>query len=215
MVQVEAEGDAAEVLCFYDSLLVCIFDACVETGAVVASAYRGVVVLYLCRTENHALSVVGLLLLGCSQTSAFLRSVGHEGWVATVVDPGFVQYLCGLRTRSKIPQLGSLGKAEFRIQGYSRLLVSLASLGRHQDDTVGTTGSIYSGSAGILQHLDVLDVVGVEVREWIDGLTAVRDGLKRCGINRHTVDDVQRVVAGIDRGCTAQADKCCRTRSSR
>ena len=64
----------------------------------------------------------------------------------------------------------------------------LAALGRNEDDTVSCTRTVNCTRRGILQHLDTLDVVGVEI------VDTARYG--------QTVDDVERVGA-VDRAHTA------------
>ena len=64
-------------------------------------------------------------------------------------------------------------------------------LGGDDDDTVGTCRTIDGGRGGILEHLDALDVVGVEVG---DGAAA------------HTVDDEERCIRTVERTVTTQQE---------
>ena len=73
-------------------------------------------------------------------------------------------------------------------------------LGGDDDDPVGSSRPVDGGSRGILQHGKGFDVVG------IDGGQGV--GCARSGVvaHRYPVDDNQRVVAGIERSPTTDAD---------
>ena len=70
-------------------------------------------------------------------------------------------------------------------------LTHLTLLGGHEDHTIGSTGSVDGTRGSILQHLDTLDVAGVDV--------------VKTTLDRHTVDDIQR-VAVVDRADTTHTD---------
>jgi len=91
------------------------------------------------------------------------------------------------------------------------VLSRLSSLRRDHDDAVGRPRAIDGGRRGRLQHLDVLDVVRVQVGKTIDGLVlrrrrraaGARDR-RQTAVDRvvgidHAVDDEQRITGGIDR----------------
>ena len=65
-----------------------------------------------------------------------------------------------------------------------------APLGGDQYDTVGTSGTIDGGSVGILQHLDLLDIIRIEIGKGIDGLTAVGNRLQWLTVDGYAIDDV-------------------------
>ena len=62
-------------------------------------------------------------------------------------------------------------------------LTGLTALGGHQDNTVGTTATVDGGRRSVLQHGDVLDVVGRNVADTVNG---------------ESIDNVQRVVRLCD-----------------
>ena len=68
----------------------------------------------------------------------------------------------------------------------------LTPLGRHQDNTVGGTGTVDGARSGILQHLHALDVVGV-------------NALHAILVGGHAIDDVEGVGV-VDGADTADAD---------
>ncbi len=80
-------------------------------------------------------------------------------------------------------------------------LAGLSLLCRYYDDAVGTAAAVDGCCADILQDLYRLDVRRVDACQWVDGALNVRQpGL--CGalvlIVDETVDDIQRVVGGVD-----------------
>ena len=81
-----------------------------------------------------------------------------------------------------------------------RYLTHLTLLRGHEDHTVGGTGTIDGARGSVLQHLDTLDVAGVDVVE------TTLDG--------HAVDDIQRVTV-VHRTDTTHADAGCSTRLTR
>jgi hypothetical protein len=94
----------------------------------------------------------------------------------------------------------------------------LALLGRDDDHAVGGARSVDGGGRGRLQHLDVLDIVGVEVRKTVDHLilrrrrAAGRTGDRRqtAGNGRVGHDDaihhVERITLAEDRRGAADLD---------
>ena len=81
-----------------------------------------------------------------------------------------------------LPGAGGRGEAHLRVEDHLRLLERVAFLGGHEDNAVGSTASVDSRGSCILEHLDGLDIVGVEV---VDA-------------SLHAVHQEQRVVATVD-----------------
>ena len=80
-------------------------------------------------------------------------------------------------------------------------LAHLTLLGRYEDDTVGGTGTVDSTRGSILQHLNRLNIAGV-------------DALHTILVGRHTVDDVEGLGA-VDGSDTTDADHRLGTRLAR
>ena len=67
----------------------------------------------------------------------------------------------------------------------------LTLLGADDDDTVGSTATVDSGRGGILQNLDVIDIVGREEVDILEG---------------HAVHHIQRIVGTVQRSGTTHAN---------
>ncbi len=85
------------------------------------------------------------------------------------------------------------------------------ALGLHEDDAVGTAAAVDGGRRRVLQYRDRLDVVRVDRVERVAGQRGVdavdhRAGDGRLVLERHTIDDVERVVARRDRRTATDAD---------
>ena len=72
------------------------------------------------------------------------------------------------------------------------LLVLLAALGGDDDDTIGSAATVDRGRSGVLQNLHRLDVVHVKGVEGRSG--------------GHTIDNVERILVGVERTNTTDAD---------
>ena len=75
-----------------------------------------------------------------------------------------------------------------------------AFFGGNQDNSVGRSGAVNSCCGSVLEHREGFDVFGVDEGQGIGraGNTAV--------IHRYTVDHDQRIVAGVQRGTTADTN---------
>ena len=98
-----------------------------------------------------------------------------------------------------VEHLGSVVHARERVVGIEAHLchAGLALLGSDDDHTVCSAATVDGCRRGILEYLDVGNVVGCKEVDILE---------------RHTVNDVERVVGTIERGCTTHADGRCRTR---
>ena len=81
-----------------------------------------------------------------------------------------------------------------------RLLTYLTTLGGNHDNPVGSARTVDSGSGSILEDVHRSDVLRVERAE--DTGSTSDSGV----LDGHTVDDDQRVVAGIERSTTTDTD---------
>ena len=109
---------------------------------------------------------------------------------------GIVYPLCGIHHLGYIVECRE-GYGTCIVQGH---LTFLTLLGSNEHNTVGTTGTIDSGSRSILQYLDALDILRVDILD-----TTVLDN--------HTVYYIERSTAGTDGTLTTDGDTthCTRT----
>ena len=85
----------------------------------------------------------------------------------------------------------------------------LSTLGGDDDDTIGTTRAIDGRGRHILQHLDRLDVGRINRSQRIEigaSHTVAGIGGRTAIVEQHTVDDIQRLIAGIDGVTATDAD---------
>ena len=87
-----------------------------------------------------------------------------------------------------------------RAEAHAKLVGALSPLRGDQDHAVGGARSVDRRGRRILEHGDVLDVVGVDQAERV-----ARAG-DASVVNRHTVDDDERIVARVERGAAADPD---------
>ena len=93
-------------------------------------------------------------------------------------------------------------------------LACLSLLGRNHDDTVGGSRTVQSGSVGAFQHIDALDVVGVNHRQRVCSLRRSRfgEGLRVGNLtaslvgHRHTIHNDERRRRAKNGLCSAQLD---------
>ena len=85
----------------------------------------------------------------------------------------------------------SLG-TDVTIISYSRALLLITFISSDDDDTVGTTRTVDSGSRGIFQDVHVLDVVRIDVAD--------------ATCERNTVEYDQWVIAGCQGTCTTDTN---------
>ena len=76
----------------------------------------------------------------------------------------------------------------------------VALLCRDDDDTIGTAATIDGGGRSVFQHVEGLDVLRVDDRE------DVGHTLHAIVVDRHVVDDDQRIVAGVEGRAATDAD---------
>ena len=76
-------------------------------------------------------------------------------------------------------------------------------LGGHEDDAVRSAGAVDGGGCRVFQDGQALDIVRVDGG---DGVVRVGEVGLVTGHHRNTVHDPQRLVAGVDGGCTADTD---------
>ena len=94
------------------------------------------------------------------------------------------------------------------IIGHFHLRTGFTFLGRNEDDTVRSTGTVDSGSGRILEDGEGLDIVRVHQRE------RVGDTLNTIVIHSKSIDDDQRVVGSVQRRTTTNTDRSTTTRST-
>ena len=99
----------------------------------------------------------------------------------------------------------------------------LAVLGRYQHDAVGRRSTIDGSCRRILQHLNTLDIVGVDRVQRVT-VHASHIVISRCadawrcrrvGLDRNAVDYIERGIATMRRCCPTDIDRDTRTRLSR
>ena len=98
------------------------------------------------------------------------------------------------------------------------VLAMRSFLSSDDDHTVGTTRTIDSGSGNILQHLDALDIRGVQERQRIKrGITGLGTCTGGCRIiiDDETINHIERFVTTSDTITTTDADDAGCTRLTR
>ena len=150
--------------------------------AVLHGVHRDVAVGILIIAHHHAFARVTFIYLGHGRT--VLVAVHHVG-----------ELLLGAqRHATRIAHLRGTALAAF--------------LGGDDDDTVRTTATVDGGGRCVLQHVERLNILGVDHRK------GVGKALYAVVVHRHAVDDDQRVVGGIQRRASTNADGSAATRGT-
>ena len=103
---------------------------------------------------------------------------------------------------------------KFGIEVHFRL-ASLTFLGSDDNNTVSGTSTIDRGSGSILQDCHRLNVVGVQTGKWRNLLTLIRTDTYCVGTEGNTVNNVQRLSAGVQRVATTDENRRRSTRLTR
>ena len=149
---------------------------------------------------------VDLVLLQAAHAGQFLDPVGHRlvgrARIVVVVDVAagvgvghfveVIQLLAG--HHAEVIVVGEGADTEFRT-GAERSLAGFTALGGHQDDAVRSAGTVDGGGSRVLQDGQALDIVRVDGG---DGVVRVGEVALVTRHHRNTVDDPERLVAGVD-----------------
>ena len=149
---------------------------------------------------------VELILLQAAHAGQFLDPVGHRlvgrARIVVVVDVAagvgvghfveVIQLLAG--HHAEVIVVGEGADTEFRT-GAERSLAGFTALGGHQDDAVRSAGTVDGGGSRVLQDGQALDIVRVDGG---DGVVRVGEVALVTRHHRNTVDDPERLVAGVD-----------------
>src|SRR5690606_6494720 len=110
--------------------------------------------------------------------------------------------------RRVIPETGEVLPSVVAVDVQRRLLVLGAGLRGHQDDALGAAEAV-DGRGRVLENADALDVVRIEVVQWIEVVVAVS---RSAHVTRrldvvlwNSVDDNQRAAEVADRDHVARA----------
>ena len=142
-------------------------------------------------SEARARHPVVPVVVRRSENGQDIRGLRRDGITELVVVQD-VRLIRDLRT-GDVSAIAEQGRLTRRLPAGSRL---------DQDHPVGTPGSIDRRRGGVLQDRERHDVVGIEEVQRV----ATR-GQSAADLERHAVHDVQRLVAGVDRGAAANADR--------
>ena len=73
-----------------------------------------------------------------------------------------------------------------------------------ENDAVGAVGSVECGGRSILQHGNRLYIIGIEKRQWTDGIVLARHLVGGASsVHRHAIDNPQRLIGGRHRRIAA------------
>ena len=188
-LEIQAGAETVVVVTHDDTVLVVVVHRSEVVGRPGASRHRDAVVLHEARIGYgivgvHRVALAVILALGLVQVGEDLVAVVVEPLGTPVVE----DLLDVLRTVHHVGLVGARIDAPVAVHPDRRFLGRAHARGDH-DHTIGCTGTVYGGRAGILQHIDRLDVGRRKV-----GNRTVVD---------RAIDDHQRVVAGADRGRAA------------
>ena len=185
-VQVNGCRHALEVGAFQRTLLVGITQRDAVGKFLERARQRDVVVM----RDGRAVNL--LLPVGVGSTE---HLVGIALLAPDVLDE--VAILCGIHHVERV-----LVGADGHATGVRHLhaLTPATFLRCDNDDTVRTAATVDGRGRGILQHVEGLDVLRV------NGCEKVGNTLHSVVIHRHTINDQQRVVVGIQRRAAADAD---------
>ena len=86
-------------------------------------------------------------------------------------------------------------------------LPGATALGRDDDDPVSCTRAIEGCSTSVLDDGDILDVVGVDRREWAHPPLGVVEDRGAAVIDRYPVDDVEWIATSVDRAETTDTHR--------
>ena len=140
-----------------------------------------------CATVNKILPVVGRDVVIHIEILIVAEKVGIRrnltGIVVVLQESKLILPCSIVSCTEHILLLGNLFPAIISIVAHL-CLAFLTALGSHQDNTVSTTATIDGGRRSVLQHGDVLNVIGRNVTDTLNG---------------ETIDNVQRLVRLGDR----------------
>ena len=149
---------------------------------------------------------VHLIFLQFTEAGDLFNPVGHRfvrrARIVVVVD---VAAGIGVGDFVEVVQLGTGHHAEVVVVGQfadtilrtgaEGSLTGFTALRGHQDDAVGSAGTVDGGGSGVLQDGQALDIVRVDRG---DGVVGVGEVALVTGHHGDTVHDPQRLVAGVD-----------------
>ena len=135
-----------------------------------------------------------VLVAGDDAVDRDVRSLGGHPFLVTIVivEREGVCLIVSGNARDVVVLLQGLDiDALFDVDGHHGI-VGLAALGGDDDDTVGATGAVERIGGSVLEDGHALDISGIDAA----------DG----AVIRHAVDDIQRVLAGIQGAEATDAD---------
>ena len=207
VVAVDTGGETVEIRRLDDALVLVITHREESTTLLSAVRHGYVIILYNTRARG-LLEPIGVAHRHCSRlVHIFVQRKAVQHRLTLLVETPVVmitQYV-GVRIRLTVVDIGLPERTSvlLRIQHFHAVHVRLnshrgvhihadltlrAALGSNNDHTVRCARTVYTCRSGIFQHLDRLDIVGVQ--------------LVHSRFGRHSVDDIQRVVV-VERAYTA------------
>ena len=138
--------------------------------------------------------------------------------ITAFVAPVVLLELCPFGGVEQVELLADVAHADIIGIVDVRLTVAALPLLRgDEDDAVGTARAVDGGGRDVLQHLHALDVVGVDGGQRVKATLDTAQARRACaGILEidEAVDDVERLVGGVDRVAATDADMTVGTRLS-
>ena len=185
-VGAQTEGQALVPGVHDDTLVVEVTNREARPRSVGTAGNREIVLLTIGSLGHHVLpvDVVELAVIGTGEG----RERGH-----TVIGRGSTVGREELCKRSHFDTMGVLRDTEVGAE-VDAGLAGLRLLRGHEDNAIGSAGTVDGGGGSVLQDLDALDILGIEPAEV--GVGAVLD----------TVDNPQRVGVAVHGSDTADAD---------
>ena len=197
VLDVRTQVVALEVGVEHDALLVGVVARNQEARLLAAAADAQLVNLADARAQHLRLPVGALAQRG-------YVGVGIAAAIAEVV----LLHTGPLRSIQQVELLGSSTDRDGGLIAHGSL-VAAPLLGRDDDDAIGPARTVDGSGRHVLQHLNALNVAGVDERQRVErALNAADARLLRTAVHLidEAVDDIQRIVARVDRVSATYAD---------
>ncbi len=203
-----AQAVVEESLLVVDSQRLPLHGGALDDAVLVQVAHRKAVAVLISRARNHH-----VMLLADPGAVHQIEPVGAR--VAELTDLRRIRVrehgcpeLRGVQYRRQ-PGHGRGGHAP----GILDLRLAPPRFRPDEDDAIGGVHAIDRGGRGVLEHGDALDIVriqevqGIAPGRWVEAVATDRYAPAGAGAERHAVNDVQRLAAGVDGGRAANPDR--------
>jgi hypothetical protein len=135
------------------------------------------------------------------------RRALREAKCSTLVRARLVHDLDVFTRIQQVELLVDLLRAAVRAHAEAHAIADAAALRGDQNDAVRPARAVDRGRRGVLEDVDALDFIRIDARDRRLPLSARRQLLEAALNHRDAVDDVERLIAGVERARSAHAHR--------